>query len=76
MRFWDVGIPGIFALGWMAFSLSFGVRGSDADGVSPYGVYLLCQRHYTLTVLWVIASLACLVESIRLIRQQKFATIG
>lgn len=39
--------------------------------ISPYGIYLSQEaRHYTLSVLWVIASLICLVKSLKLIEQK------
>jgi uncharacterized membrane protein len=68
-----LAIPGIFALGWMAFrSRLVAHLAAILMAFSPYGIYLAQEaRHYTLTVLWVMASLACLVESIRLIRQQR-----
>jgi uncharacterized membrane protein len=71
--FGTLAIAGIFALGWMAFrSRLVAHLAAMLMAFSPYGVYLAQEaRHYTLTVLWVIASLACLVESIRLIRQQR-----
>ena len=71
--FGTLAIPGIFALGWMAFrSRLVAHLAAILMAFSPYGVYLAQEaRHYTLTVLWVMASLACLVESVRLIRQQR-----
>ncbi|MEN9520584.1 MAG: hypothetical protein RLZZ381_3172, partial [Cyanobacteriota bacterium] len=68
-----LAIPGIFALGWVAFrSRLVAHLAAIVMAFSPYGIYLAQEaRHYTLTVLWVMASLACLVESIRLIRQQR-----
>ncbi|MEO0834475.1 MAG: glycosyltransferase [Cyanobacteria bacterium J06642_3] len=39
--------------------------------ISPYGIYLAqSARHYTLTLLWVIVSLICLVKSLKLIEQK------
>jgi uncharacterized membrane protein len=71
--FGTLAIPGIFALGWVTFrSRLVAHLAAILMAFSPYGVYLAQEaRHYTLTVLWVMASLACLVESIRLIRQQR-----
>ncbi|MGL5835473.1 MAG: glycosyltransferase family 39 protein, partial [Waterburya sp.] len=70
--FGTLAIPGIFALGWRAFrSRLVGHFAAILMAFSPYGVYLAQEaRHYTLTVLWVIASLACLVETLRLIHQK------
>ncbi|MEB3219088.1 MAG: glycosyltransferase [Nostocales cyanobacterium 94392] len=40
--------------------------------VSPYGIFLAQEaRHYTLGILWVIASLSCLVVAVRRIQQQQ-----
>lgn len=70
--FGTLAIPGIFALGWRAFrSRLIGHFAAILMAFSPYGVYLAQEaRHYTLTVLWVIASLTCLVETLGLIRQK------
>jgi uncharacterized membrane protein len=70
--FGTLAIPGMFALGWRAFrSRLIGHFAAILMAFSPYGVYLAQEaRHYTLTVLWVIASLACLVEALRLIDQR------
>jgi uncharacterized membrane protein len=70
--FGTLAIPGMFALGWRAFrSRLVGHFAAILMAFSPYGVYLAQEaRHYTLTVLWVIASLTCLVEALRLIHQK------
>jgi uncharacterized membrane protein len=70
--FGTLAIPGIFVLGWRAFrSRLVGHFAAILMAFSPYGVYLAQEaRHYTLTVLWVIASLTCLVETLRLIHQK------
>lgn len=70
--FGTLAIPGIFALGWRAFrSRLVGHFAAILMAFSPYGVYLAQEaRHYTLTVLWVIASLTCLVETLRLVHQK------
>ncbi len=71
--FGTLAIPSIFGLGWMAFrSRLVAHLAAILMAFSPYGVYLAQEaRHYTLTVLWVIASLACLVEALKLIRQHR-----
>ncbi|MEY2832811.1 MAG: hypothetical protein RLZZ574_2069, partial [Cyanobacteriota bacterium] len=71
--FGTLAIPSIFALAWVAFrSRLVAHLAAILMAFSPYGVYLAQEaRHYTLTVLWVIASLTCLVEALRLIRQQR-----
>jgi uncharacterized membrane protein len=70
--FGTLAIPGIFVLGWRAFrSRLVGHFAAILMAFSPYGVYLAQEaRHYTLTVLWVIASVTCLVEALRLIHQK------
>ena len=52
----------MFALGYLWFrSLVTAQIASALMAVSPFGVYLAQEaRHYTLAILWVIASLACL----------------
>lgn len=69
-----LAIPASFGLGWVAFrSWRIAHLTAILMAISPYGVYLAQEaRHYTLTVLWTIASLMCAIEAIRLIRQQKF----
>jgi uncharacterized membrane protein len=40
--------------------------------VSPYGIYLAQEaRHYTLVILWIIASLACLIISLNHLQHQR-----
>lgn len=69
-----LAIPGIFGLGFLAFA-SWRVAHLVAIlmAISPYGIYLAQEaRHYTLTVLWVIASLACLIKVVQLIERKAF----
>lgn len=65
-------IPAIFALGLFAFKSFFIAQFSAAlMAVSPYGIYLAQEtRHYTLTILWVIASLGCLIRAVRCVKNQ------
>jgi uncharacterized membrane protein len=67
-----VAIPALFALGWLTFrSRTIAQLAAALMAVSPFGVYLAQEaRHYTLAILWIIASLACLVTAVRAIRQQ------
>ncbi|MEM6613073.1 MAG: glycosyltransferase family 39 protein, partial [Cyanobacteria bacterium P01_C01_bin.72] len=71
--FGSLAIPGIFTLAWVAFrSRSAAHLGAIMMAFSPYGVYLAqSARHYTLSILWVIASFICLAQALRLIQQQK-----
>jgi uncharacterized membrane protein len=67
-----LAIPALFGLGWLAFqSCRVGHLAAALMAISPFGVYLAQEaRHYTLAVLWVIASLACLAIAIRRIQQR------
>ncbi|NEP79057.1 MAG: hypothetical protein F6K39_13325 [Okeania sp. SIO3B3] len=68
-----LAIPAIFALGCFAFrSQIVGQIAAALMALSPYGIYVAQEaRHYTLTILWIIISLAFLIEAIRCIQQQK-----
>ena len=73
----SLAIPGIFALSWLAVRSCWVAHlAAVLMAFSPYGVYLSQEaRHYTLTVLWVIASLICLVTVVKAIAQQKSVPI-
>ena len=62
-----LGIPTIFALGKLITgSKTVGHIASVLMAISPYGIYLAQEaRHYTLAILWVMASLACLVITVK-----------
>jgi uncharacterized membrane protein len=62
-----LSIPAMYALAWTAFrSAAIAHAVAALMAVSPYGVYLAQEaRHYTLAILFVIASLTCLVEAVR-----------
>ncbi|GET37358.1 glycosyltransferase family 39 protein [Microseira wollei] len=66
-------IPAIFGLGVLAFrSPLVGHIAAAMMAVSPYGIFLAQEaRHYTLAILWVIASLCCLIIAVKNIQQQK-----
>jgi uncharacterized membrane protein len=68
-----IAIPAIFCLGRLAFhSRSIAHISAALMTVSPYAIYLSQEaRHYTLTILWLIASLGCLVIAAKSIYQQK-----
>lgn len=70
--FGTLAIPAMFGLGWVAFrSRVIAHMAAVLMAISPYGIYLAQEaRHYTLTVLWVIASLTCLCQTIRFIQQK------
>jgi uncharacterized membrane protein len=65
-------IPAVFALGWVAFRSRLVAHfAAILMAISPYGIYLAQEaRHYTLTVLWVIASLVCLCQTISLLQRK------
>ncbi len=65
-------IPAVFALGWVAFRSRLVAHfAAILMAISPYGIYLAQEaRHYTLTVLWVIASLVCLCKTISLLQRK------
>jgi uncharacterized membrane protein len=65
-------VPGIFGLAWLAFrSWRVAHLAAILMATSPYGIYLAQEaRHYTITVLWVIVSLSCLIRVIQLIEQK------
>ncbi|NER02806.1 MAG: hypothetical protein F6K17_09320, partial [Okeania sp. SIO3C4] len=62
-----VSIPAIYGLARLAFhSRLVGQFAAAIMAVSPYGIYLAQEaRHYTLAILFVIASFCCLIISIR-----------
>ncbi len=72
-----LSIPAIFSLSYFAFeSLIFAQITAALMAVSPYGIYLSQEaRHYTITILWVIASLGYLVKAIRSLEGEKTLSI-
>lgn len=68
-----LAIPAIFSLSYFAFrSLIFAQVTAGLMAVSPYGVYLSQEaRHYTITILSIIASLGYFVKAIRSLKQEK-----
>ncbi|MGL5879101.1 MAG: glycosyltransferase family 39 protein [Xenococcaceae cyanobacterium] len=71
--FGAAAIPASFGLGYLAFrSRLAGHFAAALMAVSPYGIYISQEaRHYTLTVLWIIASLCCLMVAVRYIDNRK-----
>lgn len=61
--FGALAIPAIFSLSWVAFrSKLVAYLAAVLMAVSPYGIYLAQEaRHYTLSILWIIASVTCLI---------------
>lgn len=70
--FGTLAIPGMFGLGWVAFRSRWVAHlAALLMAISPYGIYLAQEaRHYTLTILWVVASLTCLIKAMQLISQR------
>ncbi|NEN93021.1 MAG: hypothetical protein F6K48_30680, partial [Okeania sp. SIO3H1] len=66
-----ISIPAIYGLARLAFhSRLVGQFAAAIMAVSPYGIYLAQEaRHYTLAILFVIASFCCLTISIRHFQQ-------
>jgi uncharacterized membrane protein len=67
-----LSIPAAYVLSWLAFrSRLIAHVAAILTAVSPFGIYLAQEaRHYTLSVLWVTASLCCLVIATRTIRDR------
>ncbi|QLE54691.1 phospholipid carrier-dependent glycosyltransferase [Nostoc sp. TCL26-01] len=70
--FGAASIPAIYGLTWIAFRSRIASQLAAAMmAVSPYAIFLAQEaRHYTLAILWVIASLTCLVITTRHIRHR------
>ena len=68
-----LAIPAMFGFGWLLFRNAIAAQLSAAlMAVSPYGIYLAQEtRHYTLAILWVIASLACLLVTLRHLQKER-----
>ena len=64
-------IPAIYGLGRLAFhSRLVGQLAAAMMAVSPYGIYLAQEaRHYSLAILFVIASFSCLIVSLHHLQQ-------
>jgi len=71
-------IPAMFGLGWLAFgSRLAGQLAAMIMSVSPYGIFLAQEaRHYTLSILWVIASLSCFIVANQYLRDRHRLPIG
>ncbi|MCX7594752.1 MAG: glycosyltransferase [Fischerella sp.] len=61
--FGAISIPAVYGFSWLAFrSHLVSHLAAAMMAISPYGIFLAQEaRHYTLAILWVIASFACLV---------------
>lgn len=78
--FGGLAIPAIFGLSWLTFCPSepnqvnknhqqhrlISHLAAGLMAFSPYGIYLAQEaRHYTLSILWIIASLSCMIVAIK-----------
>lgn len=70
--FGAASIPATYTLSWLAFrSRLISHLAAAMIAVSPYGIFLAQEaRHYTLAILWVIASLSCFVIATRHIQHR------
>lgn len=70
--FGGLSIPAIFALSWLTFrSRLISHLAAAIMAVSPFGIFLAQEaRHYTLAILWAIASFACLITTLRHIEKR------
>lgn len=68
-----ISIPAAYGLAFVAFRCQFVAQLAAALlAVSPYGIFLTQEaRHYGLGILWVIASLSCLVVAVQYLDRQK-----
>jgi uncharacterized membrane protein len=68
--FGSISIPAIYALSWLIYrSRTVGNLAAAMIATSPYAIFLAQEtRHYTLPILWVIASLGCFITATRCIK--------
>lgn len=73
-----LAIPAMFGLGWVSFrSIWIAQLAAALMAVSPFGMALAQEaRHYTLAVLWVIASLVCFAIALRHLQQRSALSLG
>lgn len=65
-------VPGVYFLTWLTFRSRLASHLAAAImAVSPYGIFLAQEaRHYTLGILWVIASYAFMIKAVRHIQNR------
>ncbi len=73
-----LSIPAMYGLGWVAFRSQVVAQFAAAMmAVSPFGIYLAQEaRHYTLGILWVIASVCCFVVAVQHLKRRTLLPIG
>lgn len=70
--FSTLSIPAMYGLGYLAFrSRLVGQMAAAIMAVSPFGIFLAQEaRHYSLAILWVIASVCCLIVAVQNLYQR------
>ena len=70
--FSTLSIPAMYGLGYIAFrSRLVGQMAAAIMAVSPFGIFLAQEaRHYSLAILWVIASVCCLIVAVQHLYQR------
>jgi uncharacterized membrane protein len=70
--FGTLSIPAMFGMGYLAFrSRLVGQMAAAMMAVSPFGIFLAQEaRHYTLAILFVIASVCCLIVAVQSIHHR------
>lgn len=70
--FGTLSIPAMFGLGYLAFrSRLVGQMAAAMMAVSPFGIFLAQEaRHYTLAILFVIASIGCFIVAVQRIHHR------
>jgi uncharacterized membrane protein len=73
-----LSIPAIYGLSRLAFgSQLVGHLAAAMMAVSPFGIFLAQEaRHYTLGILWAIASFYCLIIAVRRLHQRQVIPLG
>lgn len=73
-----LGIPALFGLGWLIFRSGWIAHLAAAlMAVSPFSLYLSQEaRHYTLPILWSIASISCFAIALRRLQKGQTISIG
>ncbi|MBD3882501.1 glycosyltransferase [Phormidium tenue FACHB-886] len=71
-------IPAMFGLSWLLLrSIVVSQLAAAMMALSPFGVYLAQEaRHYTIGILWVIASLCCFVVAVQRLQQRRVLPLG
>lgn len=73
-----LSIPAMYGFGWVAFRSQVVAQFAAAMmALSPFGIYLAQEaRHYTLGIIWVIASLGCFVVAGQYLKRRTILPMG